>query len=101
MPSMVEAVPLSWVLLVAGGLFCIGLFGSLSRRNTIGILFGVELMLNAVNLNLDCVLALPGAEPGGGPGVRAVYHHRGGRRGGGGPGDDHRDLSLAADGECG
>src|SRR3954471_16827960 len=52
MPSMVEAVPLSWVLLVAGGLFCIGLFGSLSRRNTVGILFGVELMLNAVNLNL-------------------------------------------------
>jgi NADH-quinone oxidoreductase subunit K len=52
MPSMVEAVPLTWVLLVAGGLFCIGLFGSLSRRNTIGILFGVELMLNAVNLNL-------------------------------------------------
>ena len=52
MPSMVEAVPLTWVLLVAGCLFCIGLFGSLSRRNTIGILFGVELMLNAVNLNL-------------------------------------------------
>ena len=52
MPSMVEAVPLTWVLLVAGALFCIGLFGSLSRRNTIGILFGVELMLNAVNLNL-------------------------------------------------
>jgi NADH-quinone oxidoreductase subunit K len=49
---MVEAVPLEWVLIVAGALFCIGLFGALSRRNTIGILFGVELMLNAVNLNL-------------------------------------------------
>jgi NADH-quinone oxidoreductase subunit K len=49
---MVEAVPLEWVLIVAGALFCIGLFGTLSRRNTIGILFGVELMLNAVNLNL-------------------------------------------------
>src|SRR5215217_7205818 len=50
--NMVEAVPLSWVLIVAAGLFCIGLFGALSRRNTVGILLGVELMLNAVNINL-------------------------------------------------
>jgi NADH-quinone oxidoreductase subunit K len=52
MTSMVEAVPLAWVLILAAGLFCIGLFGALSRRNTIGILFGIELMLNAVNINL-------------------------------------------------
>lgn len=52
MPTIVEAVPLSWVLLLAAGLFCIGLFGALSRRNTVGILLGVELMLNAVNINL-------------------------------------------------
>jgi NADH-quinone oxidoreductase subunit K len=50
--SMVTAVPLEWVLIVAAALFCIGLFGSLSRRNTVGILMGVELMLNAVNINL-------------------------------------------------
>jgi NADH-quinone oxidoreductase subunit K len=49
---MVDAVPLSLVLIVAGALFCIGLFGALSRRNTVGILLGVELMLNAVNINL-------------------------------------------------
>ena len=49
---MVEIVPLPAILLVAGGLFCIGLFGALSRRNTFGILLGVELMLNAVNINL-------------------------------------------------
>lgn len=49
---MVTAVPLEWVLIVAAALFCIGLFGSLSRRNTVGILMGVELMLNAVNINL-------------------------------------------------
>src|SRR5689334_3154614 len=49
---MVEVVPLPAVLIVAGGLFCIGLFGALSRRNTFGILLGVELMLNAVNINL-------------------------------------------------
>ncbi|MFO7167043.1 MAG: NADH-quinone oxidoreductase subunit NuoK [Chloroflexota bacterium] len=52
MPSIVEAVPLSWVLVLAAGLFCIGLFGALSRRNTVGILLGIELMLNAVNINL-------------------------------------------------
>lgn len=50
--SMVDSVPLSWVLILAGALFCIGVFGVLSRRNTIGILLGVELMLNAVNINL-------------------------------------------------
>ena len=49
---MVTAVPLEWVLIVAAALFCIGLFGSVSRRNTVGILMGVELMLNAVNINL-------------------------------------------------
>lgn|SRR5690348_952198 len=52
MPNIVEAVPLSWVLILAGGLFCIGLFGALSRRSTIAILIGIELMLNAVNINL-------------------------------------------------
>ncbi len=45
-------VPLSWYLVVAAALFCIGLYGVLARRNAIGILMGVELMLNAVNLNL-------------------------------------------------
>jgi NADH-quinone oxidoreductase subunit K len=45
-------VPLSWYLIVAAAVFCIGLFGALSRRNAIGILIGVELMLNSVNINL-------------------------------------------------
>ena len=45
-------VPLSWYLIVAAALFCIGLYGVLSRRNAIGILMGIELMLNAVNINL-------------------------------------------------
>jgi NADH:ubiquinone oxidoreductase subunit K len=39
-------------LLVAAALFCIGVFGVLSRRNAIAILMGIELMLNAVNINL-------------------------------------------------
>lgn len=46
------SIPLNWFLVLAAGLFSIGLFGVLSRRNAIGILMGIELMLNAVNINL-------------------------------------------------
>ena len=45
-------VPLSWYLIFAALLFSIGLFGVLSRRNAVAILLGIELMLNAVNINL-------------------------------------------------
>ena len=45
-------VPLSYYLIFAALLFCIGLFGVLARRNAIVILMGIELMLNAVNINL-------------------------------------------------
>lgn len=39
-------------LILAAVIFCIGLFGVMTRRNTVGILLGIELMLNAVNINL-------------------------------------------------
>jgi len=45
-------VPLTWYLVVAAILFSIGVFGVLARRNAVAILMGVELMLNAVNINL-------------------------------------------------
>jgi NADH:ubiquinone oxidoreductase subunit K len=45
-------VPLSWYLILAAALFCIGLYGVLSRRNAVAILMGVELMMNAVIINL-------------------------------------------------
>ncbi|HEY74473.1 MAG: NADH-quinone oxidoreductase subunit NuoK [Chloroflexi bacterium] len=45
-------VPLEWYLILAAALFCAGLYGVLSRRNAVAILMGVELMLNAVNVNL-------------------------------------------------
>ena len=45
-------IPLSWYLIFAAALFSIGLFGVLSRKNAIAILMGIELMLNAVNINL-------------------------------------------------
>lgn len=50
--SLMPEIPLLWWLIVAAALFCIGLYGALSRKNAIGILMGVELMLNAVNVNL-------------------------------------------------
>jgi len=45
-------IPLSWYLVFAAALFCIGLYGVLARRHAIGLLMGVELMLNAANINL-------------------------------------------------
>jgi NADH:ubiquinone oxidoreductase subunit K len=46
-------MPGLWSYLVLAALvFGIGLFGVLTRRNAVGILLGIELMLNAVNINL-------------------------------------------------
>jgi NADH:ubiquinone oxidoreductase subunit K len=39
-------------LLLGAVLFCIGVFGVLARRNAVMVLMSVELILNAVNLNL-------------------------------------------------
>jgi NADH-quinone oxidoreductase subunit K len=38
--------------MVAAGLFTIGLFCALARKNAVNVLTGIELMLNGVNLNL-------------------------------------------------
>jgi NADH:ubiquinone oxidoreductase subunit K len=40
------------MLIVSAILFCIGLYGALSRRNVIAVLMSIELMFNAVNLTL-------------------------------------------------
>jgi NADH:ubiquinone oxidoreductase subunit K len=45
-------IPLSWYLILGALLFCIGLYGVMARKNAIAILMSVELMLNAVNVNL-------------------------------------------------
>lgn len=45
-------MPLLYPLILAAVLFGIGLYGVLARRNAVLMLLGVELMLNAVNLNL-------------------------------------------------
>jgi NADH:ubiquinone oxidoreductase subunit K len=43
--------PLPCYLLLSALLFAIGLAGALTRRNAIVVLIGIELMLNAANLN--------------------------------------------------
>ncbi|MCC7362577.1 MAG: NADH-quinone oxidoreductase subunit NuoK [Anaerolineales bacterium] len=45
-------VPLSWYLVLAAALFCVGVYGVLARKNAVAILMSIELMLNAVNINL-------------------------------------------------
>ena len=56
-------VPLEWYLILSAALFCIGAYAVLARRNAIAILMGIELMLNAVNINL--VAFWRHVEPGG------------------------------------
>ncbi|MEZ4713266.1 MAG: NADH-quinone oxidoreductase subunit NuoK [Caldilineaceae bacterium] len=45
-------VPITWYLILAAFLFSCGLYAALARRNAIAVLIGIELMLNAVNINL-------------------------------------------------
>ncbi|NTU75348.1 MAG: NADH-quinone oxidoreductase subunit NuoK [Anaerolineaceae bacterium] len=45
-------IPLSYYLVFAAALFCIGLYGVLARKNAVTILMGIELMLNAVLINV-------------------------------------------------
>ena len=47
-----ESIPLQGFLIVSSILFCIGIWGLLNSRNAVRVLMSIELMLNAVNLNL-------------------------------------------------
>lgn len=47
-----QSVPLEHFLVLSAILFSIGVFGVLSRRNAVLVLMSVELMLNAVSINL-------------------------------------------------
>ena len=44
--------PLQCLLLLSGALFSLGLYGVLARRNAVLVLMAIELMLNAVNVNV-------------------------------------------------
>ena len=45
-------MPLNYFLILSAFLFCTGAYGVLARRNSVLVLMSVELMLNAVNINL-------------------------------------------------
>ncbi len=49
---MLPSINLQTYLVVAALLFSIGLAVAITKRNAIAVLIGIELMLNAVNLNL-------------------------------------------------
>ena len=51
-------------LLLAAALFCIGVYGVISRRNGVMVLMSIELILNSVNLNLVAFSAMTGAVSG-------------------------------------
>ena len=50
-------MPLEAFQILSAGLFCIGLYGVLARRSAVLILMSIELMLNAVNINLIAAAA--------------------------------------------
>ncbi|HIK31586.1 MAG TPA: NADH-quinone oxidoreductase subunit NuoK [Oscillatoriales cyanobacterium M59_W2019_021] len=43
---------LQYYLLIAAAIFCIGIYGLITSRNAVRVLMSIELLLNAVNLNL-------------------------------------------------
>ncbi len=45
-------IPQNHFLILGAALFCLGVFGALTRRSAIGILMSIELILNAANINL-------------------------------------------------
>lgn len=45
-------MPIEHLLFLGAALFCIGLLVVLTRKNAIAVLIGIELMLNASNINL-------------------------------------------------
>ncbi len=57
---------IDWYLLLATGLFCIGSYGVLARRNVILVVMSLELMLNAVNIALVAINNFRNGAPGAG-----------------------------------
>lgn len=49
---------IQWVLMLSTLLFSLGVYGVLARRNAVIVLMAIELMLNAVNINLIAFNAL-------------------------------------------
>lgn len=54
-------MPITYVLVLSALLFSIGIYGVLARQNAVLILLSIELMLNAVNINLIAFSAVGNA----------------------------------------
>jgi len=50
--ATIDTIGLTHYLVVAAAVFCLGVLTMITKRNAIGILIGVELVLNSANLNL-------------------------------------------------
>lgn len=55
---------LNQFLLLAAVLFCVGVYGVIARRNAVLVLMSIEMILNAVNINLVAFSAMTGAISG-------------------------------------
>ena len=55
---------MNWVLVLTTFLFCVGVYGVLARRNAVIVLMSIEIMLNAVNLELHRLQRRDGGETG-------------------------------------
>ena len=73
-------ITLNHYLVLSAALFCIGLFGVLTSRNAIRVVICVELILNAVNLNLAAFSAFVAPNEAVGHELRHLPHGRGGGR---------------------
>ena len=87
---------LAYPAVLAALLFCTGLYGVLARRNAILVLMSVELMLNAVNLNLVAFDVWLARHPARRPGADPVHHRHRRRRDRHRPGDRPRWSTATA-----
>jgi len=60
----VDDLLLNQFLLLGALLFCIGVYGVIARRNAVLVLMSIELVLNAVNINLVAFGAIHGSVAG-------------------------------------
>jgi NADH:ubiquinone oxidoreductase subunit K len=51
-------------LILSAALFCIGVYGTIARRNAVMVLMSIELVLNSVNLNLIAFAVMNGTLDG-------------------------------------
>ena len=98
-------VNLQAFLVLGAVVFCIGLYGALSKRNAVSILMSIEIMLNAVNITLVAFASSflhqsKSRQPANRTGVCGIHYYGCRRRGFGGVGNDHSDLPAAKHRRC-